>query len=125
MRKLNDMGYKVTQATVSRDIKSLKLVKTPAGSGQYKYTYVHSEQKHSDKFYSILSRAVLSVDYVQNIAVVKCSAGMAQAACASVDNILKDKIVGSLAGDDTIFVLCRSEEAAHEFKEKVEGIIKP
>ena len=124
MLKLNAMGYKVTQATVSRDIKYLKLVKTPISGGQYKYSYVsHEVDDNSDKYYSILSHSVTSVDYAGNMAVVKCYSGMAQAACASVDNLLSDQIVGTLAGDDTIFVLCRSESAAAQFKAKIERII--
>ena len=124
MLKLNAMGYKVTQATVSRDIKYLKLVKTPISGGQYKYSYVsHEADDNSDKYYSILSHSVTSVDYAGNMAVVKCYSGMAQAACASVDNLLSDQIVGTLAGDDTIFVLCRSESAAAQFKAKIERII--
>lgn len=124
MIKLNAMGYKVTQATVSRDIKSLKLVKTPISGGQYKYSYVSGDNEdNSDKYYSILSHSVTSVDYAGNMAVVKCYAGMAQAACASVDNLLSDQIVGTLAGDDTIFVLCRSEAGAAQFKTKLERII--
>ena len=124
MLKLNSMGYKVTQATVSRDIKYLKLVKTPLSGGQYKYSYVsHENDDNSDKYYSILSHSVTSVDYAGNMAVVKCYSGMAQAACASVDNLLSDQIVGTLGGDDTIFVLCRSESAAAQFKSKIERII--
>lgn len=124
MLKLNSMGYKVTQATVSRDIKYLKLVKTPLSGGQYKYSYVsHETDDNSEKYYSILSHSVTSVDYAGNMAVVKCYSGMAQAACASVDNLLSDQIVGTLGGDDTIFVLCRSESAAAQFKSKIERII--
>lgn len=124
MLKLNEMGYKVTQATVSRDIKFLKLVKTPAKSGQYKYTYVKSETENiSDKYHSILSHSVTGVDYAMNTVVIKCYSGMANAAAAALDNLVSDKIVGTLAGDDTIFVLCRTEEAAASFKTIVEKLI--
>ena len=113
MQKLNDMGYKVTQATVSRDIKYLKLIKTPVSSGQYKYSYVNSEgEDFSGKYYSILSHSVTSVDYAGNIAVVKCFAGMANAACAAVDNLDIEKVVGTLAGDDTAFLLLRDTSSA-------------
>ncbi|MBE6784822.1 MAG: arginine repressor [Ruminococcaceae bacterium] len=125
MQKLNELGYKVTQATVSRDIKSLKLIKTPVSSGQYKYSYVNSEtEDFSGKYYSILSHSVTSVDYAGNMAVVKCYAGMANAACAAMDNLEIENIVGTLAGDDTIFVLCRNEESAQEFKNHIEKISK-
>ena len=125
MQKLNELGYKVTQATVSRDIKYLKLIKTPVASGQYKYSYVNSEtEDFSGKYYSILSHSVTSVDYAGNMAVVKCYAGMANAACAAMDNLEIENIVGTLAGDDTIFVLCRNEESAENIKIYLEKISK-
>ena len=125
MQKLNDLGYKVTQATVSRDIKYLKLIKTPVASGQYKYSYVNNEaEDFSGKYYSILSHSVTSVDYAGNMAVVKCYAGMANAACAAMDNLEIENIVGTLAGDDTIFVLCRDEQSAGSFKEYIDKVVK-
>ena len=124
MLKLNELGYKVTQATVSRDIKQLKLIKTPVSNGVYKYSGVSNENEdRSAKYYSILSHSVTSVNYAGNMVVVKCYAGMAQAACAAMDNLIIDMIVGTLAGDDTIFVLCKDEEAAGEFKEYMEKIL--
>lgn len=123
MQMLNDMGYKVTQATVSRDIKYLKLIKTPAASGQYKYSYVNNDaEDFSGKFFSILSHSVTSVDYAGNMAVVKCYAGMANAACAAMDSLEVENVVGTLAGDDTIFVLCRNEESAAYLKQYIEKI---
>ena len=128
MQMLNDMGYKVTQATVSRDIKFLELIKTPVASGQYKYSYVNNgAEDFSGKFYSILSHSVTSVDCAGNMAVVKCYAGMANAACAAMDSLEIENIVGTLAGDDTIFVLCRNEESAlylKQYVEKITGKIK-
>ena len=124
MQKLNDLGFKVTQATVSRDIKSLKLIKTPVRSGQYKYSLVQNEsQDYSAKYYSILSHSVTSVNYAGNMAVVKCFAGMAQAACAAMDNIEINDVVGTLAGDDTIFVLCKDETSTCSFKDYIEKIV--
>ncbi len=124
MQKLNDLGYKVTQATVSRDIKSLKLIKTPGSSGQYKYSYVSNEaEDFSGKYFSILSHSVTSADYAGNMAVVKCFPGMANAACAAMDNLEIENVVGTLAGDDTIFVLCRNEESAASFKAYIEKIL--
>ncbi|MDD6145450.1 MAG: arginine repressor [Oscillospiraceae bacterium] len=124
MNRLNEQGYKVTQATVSRDIKFLKLIKTPIAGGQYKYSYVSGESEDfSGKYFSILSHSITGVNFAGNIAVVKCYAGMAQAACAAVDSLVTDKVVGTLAGDDTIFVLCRDESAAADFKSYMENII--
>lgn len=125
MQRLNEMGYKVTQATVSRDIKALKLVKTPFEAGQYRYTVSSSEgEDHSGKYYSILSHSVTDVNFAGNMVVVKCFSGMAQAACAALDSLMIDKIVGTLAGDDTIFALCRDELNAREFKDYIEKIIE-
>ena len=124
MLKLNELGYKVTQATVSRDIKQLKLIKTPVSSGQYKYTCAASgAEDYSGKYYSILVHSVTSVNYAGNMAVIKCYAGMAQAACAAVDNLNVDNVIGTLAGDDTIFLLCKDEESAAAFKTYIDGII--
>lgn len=124
MQKLNELGFKVTQATVSRDIKSLKLIKTPVRSGQYKYSFVQSEaEDHSIKYYSILSHSVINVNYAGNMAVVKCFSGMAQAACAAMDSLEIDNIVGTLAGDDTIFVLCKDENSASVLKDYLEKVI--
>lgn len=123
MQKLNEMGYKVTQATVSRDIKFLKLIKTPVSSGQYKYSYVNNEaEDFSGKYYSILSHSVTSVNYAGNMAVVKCYSGMANAACAAMDSLEIENVVGTLAGDDTIFVLCRDEQSAAGFSEYIKKI---
>lgn len=124
MLKLNMLGYKVTQATVSRDIKQLKLIKSPVSSGQYKYSYVNTDSEdYSGKYYSILAHSVTSVNYAGNMAVVKCFAGMAQAACAAVDNLNLENIIGTLAGDDTIFLLCKDENSAEEFKKYIDNIL--
>ncbi len=123
MQRLNDMGYAVTQATISRDIKALKLIKSPVSGGQYKYVYVSNDNEdRTQKYHSIIAHAVTNVNYAGNMAVVKCYSGMAQAACAAVDNLISDKVVGTLAGDDTIFVLCKDEAAASEFKKKIDKV---
>ena len=123
MQMLNDMGYRVTQATVSRDIKHLKLIKTPVASGQYKYSCVNKDaEDFSGKYFSILSHSVTAVDYAGNMAVVKCYAGMANAACAAMDSLEIENVVGTLAGDDTVFVLCRNEDSAAYLKQYIEKI---
>ena len=123
LERLIEEGYSVTQATISRDIKALRLLKTPTGDGEYKYVYVQKDSEdYTQKYYSILSHSVVSVNFAGNMAVVKCYTGMAQAACTAVDNIVTDKIVGTLAGDDTIFVLCKDEGAASELKKRIEKI---
>ena len=123
LERLLQEGFSVTQATLSRDIKALRLIKTPTGDGEYKYVYVQKDSEdYTQKYYSILSHSVVSVNFAGNMAVVKCYTGMAQAACTAVDNINMDKIVGTLAGDDTIFVLCKDESAAAELKKRIEKI---
>ena len=113
LQSLKALGYSVTQATVSRDIKAMQLVKVPLAQGKYKYAQAHSDKHESlDKFHAILKNSGRSVDFAGNMVVVKCYAGMANAACAAVDALIEDRIVGTLAGDDTFFVLCRDETCA-------------
>ena len=113
LKKLQEEGFAVTQATISRDIKELRLVKTLAPDGKYRYsTGKNSETDMSGKFHSLFSDSVRSVDCAGNIVAVKCYVGMAQAVCAALDSMHWDGIVGTLAGDDTIFILTRTENTA-------------
>jgi transcriptional regulator of arginine metabolism len=122
--KLKESGIDVTQATVSRDIKDLKLIKKVGQDGRSKYAINQTvTDDYLVKYYSILSGAVISVDYAVNTSVIKCYAGMAMAACAAIDSMEWEGVVGTLAGDDTIFVLCRTEQAAKQLKESVEKMI--
>ncbi len=106
----------VTQATVSRDIKELALIKTCVASGNYKYAVPVLKRNYIDQkdsmILKLLSDAVVSVDYAVNTVVVKCHTGMAQAVCAKLDNADLENIVGTIAGDDTIFMLMRTEKDA-------------
>lgn len=113
LQQLKACGHNVTQATISRDIKELRLVKALNENG--KYRYVSSQQDSADissKFNAIFAEAVYSVSNGQNIVCIKCNSGMAQAVCASLDSMQWSGIVGTLAGEDTIFVLCVDEAAA-------------
>ena len=110
-------GYKVTQATVSRDIRELNLIKSLSKDGQYVYQSPVSakEELVSDKKeYIILKGLISKIDYALNTVVVKCHTGMAQAVCASIDAMQLNNVVGTIAGDDTIFILMRSEQNAFE-----------
>lgn len=119
LRYLRENGFDVTQATVSRDIKELRLVKTLSRSGKYRYsTGSDTISDMSSKFYSLFSDSVLSVEAAQNMLVVRCMTGMAQAVCASMDAMHWQNFVGTLAGEDTIFIVCRSEAAAQEAQEE-------
>ena len=120
MCRLHELGYNVTQATVSRDIKALKLVKSPVENGRYKYSAAKNENEDmSQKFFSILTHSVTGADYAGNMVVVKCISGMAGAACEAIDNLVEKGVVGTLAGDNTFFVLCRDEKSAGDFCEKI------
>ena len=115
-QELRSRGFDVTQATVSRDIKELALIKTSDSSGQYKYAVPalkrSSMAQKDSAILTILSDGVISVDFAMNIVVVKCHVGMAQAVCAKLDNTELDNVVGTIAGDDTIFIIMRSEKDA-------------
>ncbi len=120
MKKLQECGHTVTQATVSRDIKELRLMKVlDASSGKYRYVLPQQETPDiSSKFGSFFADAVISVANGMNTVCIKCQVGMAQAVCASLDNMRWDGVVGTLAGDDTIFVLCSSIAAAEGMVEE-------
>ncbi len=113
-------GFAVTQATVSRDIKELGLIKKSAGSGGYKYavqTIVETEdgKEHLDMF----KKAVISIESAANQVVIKTFAGMAQAVCASLDKVLAHRILGSIAGDDTVLLILKTENDALNLKIKL------
>lgn len=123
--KLREAGFSVTQATVSRDIRELKLVKVSAGGNEYKYAEsTHEDIKISAKYRNILKETMASVDYSGNIVVVKTYPGMAQAAATAIDNMGWDDIVGSVAGDDTIIIIMRANNSAIDFYDKFTEILK-
>lgn len=123
IEKLRESGYDVTQATVSRDIRELKLVKTAMPDRRYRYEVAQYEGiEISTKYRNIIKETVIKVDYVGNTVVLRTYTGMAQAAAAAVDGMGWDEIVGTLAGDDTIFILMRDTAAAIGFAEKVSQI---
>ncbi len=121
---LLDAGVNVTQATVSRDIKEMHIVKHPAPTGEYKYCLPASApEENSGKYMSILIGSAVGTDVAMNTLVVKCHVGTAQAACAALDSMGLQGVAGTLAGDDTIFVLCYSEEAALKVKKKLDTLL--
>jgi transcriptional regulator of arginine metabolism len=114
LKFLKHSCFDVTQATVSRDIKELRLIKSLSGNGQYVYSTIKNENLGdiSSKFESLFSDSVIKIDYVLNQIVIKCYAGLANAVCASLDLMHFENIVGTLAGDDTILIIMHSEEFA-------------
>lgn len=117
-------GYDVTQATVSRDIKLLKLVKVQNESGKYKYIFpVKEERDINDKLYSILKNAAIDVEKVDKFVVIKTLTGAASAAAEAIDTLYSNDVAGTIAGDNTIFVLVRTDEKALELISKVRKMI--
>ena len=114
--RLRDKGIDVTQATVSRDIRELQLIKVALGSGTFKYALPRFDDlNYTAKYQYIIKETVLSVDSAQNLIILKTRPGMAQAAAAAVDGMGWKDIVGTLAGDDTVFLAMRSREKADEY----------
>ena len=124
IEKLEEAGYNVTQATVSRDVRELKLTKISCGFGVYKYVVSSREShSHSAKFLNILKETVTGVDHAGNLVVVKTYPGMAQAAAAALDSMEYPEIIGSIAGDDTVMLVIRSAEATRAFSLELSGLI--
>ena len=118
-------GYTVTQATVSRDIRELKLTKVPAGSGKQKYAVLKQEDGHmGDKYIRVLKAGYVSMDMAQNILVIKTVSGMAMAVAAALDALKFSELVGCIAGDDTIFAAVRSVEETRALMERIQGLVK-
>lgn len=111
---LAQRGVHTTQATLSRDIQQLSLVKQRDADGNYRYTFPQSVAEEKNLF----AEAVLSVDYAMNTIVLKCRAGMAQGTCVAIDSVNHEGVVGTIAGDDTIFILVRSEADAKKLSRK-------
>lgn len=121
---LKDAGFDVTQATVSRDIKELRLVKTMVSDGKYRYaSSVSDSNADIGTKYAVFSQSTKSVDCAGNMVVVKCFNGMANAACAVLDAMNHEGVVGTLAGDDTIFVLMRDEKSATTLVGRIKELI--
>ena len=113
LQELRAMGYSVTQATVSRDIKDLKLIKILSDNGKYIYALSSAQKTDiASSLDSLFSTSVLSVENAQNIVVIKTLPGMAQAVCASIDASKFIGIIGSIAGEDTIFLAADTTDTA-------------
>ena len=122
---LRKTGYEVTQATVSRDIRELKLTKVMSEKGSYRYELPKtSEPLGSFKFSHALAESITSVDYAMHTVVVKTFPGMAQAVAVGIDNLHLPVILGCVAGDDTIIIIARSAEAADDLNSRIKEIIR-
>lgn len=119
--KLRAVGFNTTQATISRDIKELRLLKVASLNGGYKYSTPDSssDSVHMPRLKNIFRECVVKVDRAQNIVVVRTLVGMGNAAGAAIDAMKISDIVGTLAGDDTIFIVLRDNEDAEKFRSLV------
>lgn len=122
---LKENGINVTQATVSRDIKELRLIKVLAKNGRYKYASMKQQENAvSDRLVKIFKDSIVSIDFAGNIIVLKTLTGAANAACAALDALDMKDIVGTIAGDDTIFILTKDAGNVEEIVNKFKKIMK-
>lgn len=123
--RLNQEGFQVTQATVSRDIRDLKLTKVPTESGRQKYAILQTTKNALiEKYMRILKDGYHSMDMAQNMLVIKTVSGMAMAVAAAIDELQWNEVVGCIAGDDTIFCAIRSVEETVEVMAKIRKIVQ-
>ena len=114
LERLQERGIRSTQATISRDIKELHLIKEPVGQGRYRYAVSAHRTKlnFADRLRTIFREGVLSVDYAQNLVVIKTMPGLANGAAAAIDKLNIPEMLGTLAGDDTCFVVLKDTQSA-------------
>lgn len=123
--RLTSAGIPVTQATISRDIKELSLQKVPATDGRYRYALPEEAPAGSwDKRRRIVQESVLSVDFAENICVVKCLPGTAPGVGSAVDHLAWPEMIGSVAGDDTVLIICRPKEATEQLVERFRQLMR-
>lgn len=124
--RLQDIGISCTQATISRDIKQLHLIKEPIGQGRYRYAVSIQRNKLNvaDKLRSIFRESIINVDFVQNLVVIKTMSGLANGAAAALDSMDLPYMVGSLAGNDTVLLIMRDAESAQNFCEEIHEMLK-
>ncbi|MDZ5252760.1 arginine repressor [Clostridium sp. LIBA-8841] len=123
--ELKKAGFDVTQATVSRDIKNLKLVKKQDNKGRYRYTIIEEEKNEmGDRLSNILANTVTSAENVDKMVIVKTLSGSAPAAAEAIDTLHLGEIAGTIAGDNTIFILARSLEKAENLVSRILEMIE-
>ena len=120
---LNKAGFNVTQATVSRDIRELKLTKATMQSGKQKYVATAKESSFvTERLNRVFRDGIVSIDYAQNIVVIKTLIGMAMAVAAALDSMENSEIMGTIAGEDTIFCVVKNESRAVKLTENLKAI---
>ncbi len=125
LKELQDSGYKSTQATISRDIKELRIIKALDGFGSYRYTAPQSQtaDMFDARFRIIFRECVTSVDYAQNLIVIKTMPGLGAAAGANIDALHMPTVVGTLSGDDTALIIMRDTGAATDFCDEIRKML--
>jgi len=123
--ELKNHGVKVTQATVSRDIKELRLLKVLSEHGGYKYATVERAEKGmNDRFIRILTESIVSIDCVDNLMVIKTLSASASAAGEAIDSMKWSEVLGTIAGDNTLLIIGRSPEAIEALENRFNNLIK-
>ncbi|MFC5447972.1 transcriptional regulator AhrC/ArgR [Paenibacillus aestuarii] len=124
VESLRAAGFHVTQATVSRDIKELHLIKVPLDDGRYKYS-MPADQRFNplQRLRRALSDHFVSIDFTDNLVVVKCMPGTANTICALIDNMDWTEVMGTICGDDTILVICRGKENSQNFVNQIMSLL--
>ena len=123
-QKLSDEGFMVTQATVSRDIREMKLTKIATERGKQKYSVITgNDTEITERLTRVFKEAVVKMDYAQNMIVIKTLEGMGMAVAVALDNMQNPEILGTIAGDDTVFCVVRTHNQAAVIIEKLYRII--
>ena len=125
LARLRERGITSTQATISRDIKQMHLIKEPVGQGVYKYAVSGNRTKlnFAERLRTIFRESITSIDSAENMVVVKTMPGLASAACAALDDMDISYMLGSLAGDDTAFLVMKDTESALTFCEEIREML--
>jgi transcriptional regulator of arginine metabolism len=124
-RRLKEWGFATTQATISRDIKELRLVKVMTPDGTYKYTAATTENEVSmmGRIRNIFKECVVGINSAQNLVVIKTLPGLGSAAGYAIDAIHHPEVIGSIAGDDTVFVVISDTQKAEAFREEARSLL--
>ncbi|HCO29582.1 MAG TPA: arginine repressor [Lachnospiraceae bacterium] len=121
--KLQQAGFPTTQATISRDIREMKLTKISAPGGKQKYIALKTKDYHTtEKYKRVLADGILSLEAAQNLIVIKTVVGMAMAVAAAIDNLHISGIMGCIAGDDTIFCVAKDNDMAKEVMKNIKKL---
>ena len=126
LQALTDQGFSSTQATISRDIKELRMVKELTSLGTYRYCVPEKDAPPalSDRLNNIFRECVISVDYAENLVVIHTLPGMANAAASALDAMRSGAVLGTLAGDDTVVIVMREGHAAAAFSGEIKAVIR-